>query len=231
MKKRDFNNKILQINCGKNGQQHSGSCFILKTNDKLFLVTASHVAKEMNIESYIFINDPITRHPCRINIKDLNPLNNWLFHPYSDVAIMTVNNLTISRKENDENEKSLLIEELAFEVDVDKYATNEEVNINDILFMYGCPEVILDFPMIPFIVECKIVVETWKKLHNGIYFECFLLDHPSAQGFSGGPVLKFDDDTFNIVGIIHGNHVDNTGGKFAIIIPIKYIIELIKILQ
>lgn len=231
MKKRDFNNKILQINCEKNGQKHLGSCFLIKAKDKLFLVTASHVAKEINIEGYIFINDPITRYPYRINIKDLNYLNNWLFHPYSDVAIMAVNNLTINCKDNDENEKALLIEELAFEVEVDKYETNEEVNINDILFMYGCPEVISNFPLIPFIVECKIVVETWKKPYNGIYFECFLLDHPSVQGFSGGPVLKFYDDTFSIVGIIHGNHVDNTGGKFAIIIPIKYIIELIKIIK
>lgn len=36
----------------------------------MFLVTASHVAKEINIEGYIFINDPITRHPYRINIEE-----------------------------------------------------------------------------------------------------------------------------------------------------------------
>ena len=61
------------------------------------------------------------------------------------------------------------------------------------------------------------------------HFNCFMLDKPSTQGFSGGPVVSFlNPDKPICYGIIHGTRQDNTGGKLAIVVHSAYLFELIE---
>jgi len=67
----------------------------------------------------------------------------------------------------------------------------------------------------------------------------FILEDPSVAGFSGAPVLKLSKVTigvmssgqgaFECVGLVHGTISDDTGGKFAAIVPGKYIRETIEL--
>ena len=73
------------------------------------------------------------------------------------------------------------------------------------------------------------------------------MDKPSAEGFSGGPVslaplaiLTKSDSTRKIsllpvfekcVGLVHGTYSDETGGKFAAIVPSKYFFDTFKMVK
>ena len=64
---------------------------------------------------------------------------------------------------------------------------------------------------------------------TGSSFKCFMLDKPSTQGFSRGPVIGFEGTgEFICYGIIHGTRQDNTGGKLAIVVHSAYLYELIE---
>lgn len=60
----------------------------------------------------------------------------------------------------------------------------------------------------------------------------FLLDAPSIPGLSGGPVFSVPSyldprDSLKLIGLVHGVISDNTGGKFAAIVPSYYILKTI----
>lgn len=56
-----------------------------------------------------------------------------------------------------------------------------------------------------------------------------MLDKPSTQGFSGGPVVSFENAENPVCyGIIHGTRQDNTGGKLAIVVHSAYLFELVE---
>jgi hypothetical protein len=63
-----------------------------------------------------------------------------------------------------------------------------------------------------------------------------VLENPSIQGYSGGPLfigIKKDGVSVGpnytvLVGVMHGTYSDNTGGKLALITPAYFIFDLIK---
>ena len=97
--------------------------------------------------------------------------------------------------------------------------------------MYGMPDVYRDLEFAPFTCDSKPASSLWVS-HFGVTgnnFKCFMLDKPSTQGFSGGPVVSFENSKLPICyGVIHGTRQDNTGGKLAIVVHSAYLFELIE---
>lgn len=88
-----------------------------------------------------------------------------------------------------------------------------------------------DLEFAPFTCDCNPASNLWIAHFDvtGSMFKCFMLDKPSTQGFSGGPVISFKSpDTPMCYGLIHGTRQDNTGGKLAIVVHSAYLFELLE---
>ena len=77
-----------------------------------------------------------------------------------------------------------------------------------------------------------------RRFDNKIETTFFILDDPSTAGFSGAPVyaqsevryggVGFGVGPFACLGLVHGTIRDNTGGKFAAIVPSYFITQTIE---
>ena len=64
------------------------------------------------------------------------------------------------------------------------------------------------------------------------------MDDPGVAGFSGAPVFRLPSvhtggvrvgqGAFQCVGLVHGTFSDDTGGKFAAVVPAKFIAETVR---
>jgi hypothetical protein len=78
----------------------------------------------------------------------------------------------------------------------------------------------------------------YKRFDKNIETTFLVLDEPSVQGFSGAPVYALSAVDFGgvglgvgqfaCIGLVHGTLPDNTGGKFAAIVPSYFIIQTIE---
>lgn len=147
----------------------------------------------------------------------------WLYHPTADIAILEVTKLR--------------------DIDLQQYILDLQLFVNDFniipereltLTMYGMPDVYTDLKFSPFTCDSKPASDLWVSYFEitGSMFKCFMLDKPSTQGFSGGPVVCLENPEKPIFyGIIHGTRKDDTGGKLAVVVHSAYLFELIQYAQ
>ena len=219
MKKKDFFKKVISIRTAKNNTIFAGTGVLVSDEDRMYLVTASHVAIDTTTNTDIWYKDSVTGRPSCIKISKLNPMAMWLYHPVADMAVLEVSDAI----------KNNLIE---YTLDLTGFASRfEDVPERESeLTMFGLPEVYTDLPYAPFTYNCKVASDLWVAHFEktGERFNCFMLDKPSVQGFSGGPVMEITNDHTKCFGIIHGTRQDNTGGKLAIVVHSAYLFELIE---
>ncbi len=228
MKKNDIFKHIIAIRTAKNNMLISGTGFFVKAEDgKIYLVTATHVARDTTTQTDIWLKNPDTGLPLPIKINLLNPMVMWLYHPVADMAILEVkcgNNVNIQPFTFDLT--PYLLDITFFEGDFNSVPERETR-----LTMYGMPDVFTDWEFTPFTCDSYPASDLWITRFDvtGSLFKCFMLDKPSIQGFSGGPVVSFaNPEKPRCFGIIHGTRQDNTGGKLAIVVHSAYLYELLE---
>lgn len=221
MKKNEMFKHIVAIRTAKNGCIYSGTGFFVKTDEeKIYLVTATHVARDTTTQTDIWLRNLTTGLPFAFKISTLNSMVMWLYHPVADMAILEV-------QCGEKIDLSPYVMELkSFEKDFNS-VPEREMSVT----MFGMPDVYTDLEFAPFTCDSKPASSLWISYFDvtGSNFKCFMLDKPSIQGFSGGPVISFEVDENPICyGIIHGTRQDNTGGKLAIVVHSVYLFELIE---
>lgn len=220
MKKNDMFKHIVAIRTAKNNTVYSGTGFFTETEEgKVFLVTAAHLARDTTINTDIWVRNITTGLPTSFKINQLNAMVMWLYHPLADIAILEVDN-------NNQLDLSTYIMPISFfESNFNNVPERETV-----LTMYGMPDVYTDLEFAPFTCDSNPASNLWVSFFDvtGSLFKCFMLDKPSTQGFSGGPVISFHkSNSPTCYGLIHGTRQDNTGGKLAIVVHSAYLFELI----
>ena len=144
----------------------------------------------------------------------------WLYHPIADMAILEI-------QCGEKIDLSPYVLDLDFfEKDIN-IVPEREVSLT----MYGMPDLYTDLEFAPFTCDSKPASSLWIAYFDvtGNNFRCFMLDKPSTQGFSGGPVVLIEKTKqAKCFGIIHGTRQDNTGGKLAIVVHSAYLFELIE---
>lgn len=211
---------MVSIRTAKNNVVYSGTGFFVKTKDKkIYLVTASHVARDTTVGTDIWMRNNVNGYPLQVKINLLNKMAIWLYHPIADIAILEV------KEQADIDLSEYVLDIGLFEKDYSNIPERE-----DSVTMYGLPDVYTDLKFSPFTCDCKVASDLWVAHFDvtGSLFKCFMLDKPSTQGFSGGPVFFFDGEKAKCFGIIHGTRQDNTGGKLAIVVHSAYLYELIE---
>lgn len=210
-----------------------GTGFLVAYANKLYLVTARHVAKAIGFEDNdIAVFDSKEGKPFALQLKTLrgSNTNGWIHHDKVDVSILGI-----------EPPPSLMTNELMHHF---LMADNLDMGTNSpsrdaILTVMGFP---LSFgwgvgatDFSPISLQTRAASGF---LQNGT---CFLLQDPSVQGYSGAPVYKIShnhidfgggrivgpEDPVVCFGVVSGTFPDDTGGKLAAVTPISFVLELI----
>ena len=218
MKKNEMFKHIVAIRTTKNGSIYAGTGFFVKAVDgKIYLVTATHVARDTTTQTDIWMRNLTTGLPFVFKINQLNSMLMWLYHLIADMAILEIQRTGL--------DLSAYVLELSF-FEKAFIAPEREMSLT----MYGMLDVYTELEFAPFTCDSKPASSLWVAHFDvtGSNFKCFMLDKPSTQGFSGGPVISFEtSDNPICYGIIHGTRQDNTGGKLAIVVHSAYLFELL----
>lgn len=223
MRKSDIFKYIIAIRTAKNGNIYAGTGFFIKAlNEKIYLVTANHVARDTTPQTDIWSRDPSTGFPRFVKIQALNPMAMWLYHPVADLAILEVDASAYG-----------LVEDRYIPIDKFENCFDVVPDRESKLTMFGMPDVYTELQFAPFTCDCNPASDSWVAYFDGTgsMFKCFMLDKPSTQGFSGGPVIAIGEDDIKCYGIIHGTRQDNTGGKLAIVVQSAYLTELLSVMK
>lgn len=223
------NMTVLLIQTNSTGSK-AGTGTIINHNKKFYLLTASHVAKEMNNNPQIVFRKDGDK-PAILNLKEITLTNqlNWSNHLEADVSI-----IEISSKNKDVLSR---LNQWSFSSNFIYKDSIILARDNDATF-FGFP--ILDFELkhfspLSFTAYPASGLITNKRYDTRTLCSFFYLDKPSMQGCSGSGVfcsVKRNSTYMGMgktfmLGIVHGTANDDTGGKLAAIIPSYYIWDLL----
>lgn len=227
LKSDEIFNTIVLIKENIGNKQIHGTGFLLSQKNMFFLVTAKHVADSLHLNfAEIYLRDSLSKS-VKFSLKDLIP--NEAFIKYNDKSdffiveivpfdlnsksLVTKNSIDVSHLANDRNSIDRKIDLIVF-----GYPIFDLNYFSPITFKSNFSSSLMNIYMDDFKKSCF----------------CYLLEQPSAKGFSGGPVFAginerslFPLEKTLIVGIVTGTTFDATGGKYAIITPTFHLLDLI----
>lgn len=207
----------------------AGTGFLVRSEEKTFLVTASHVAKAVGSKCKLVMSGADGK-AIIVMASDLR----WISSDSADVALVWIN-------QNEANLHKMLLER---SVPLHLLSGRPLPPSRDV------PLTVLGYPLglgatgyvSPLSLETKAASGfiTLPRFDNRKLATFILLQDPSIGGLSGGPVFDTGKSYFaggrkmtiregaSVVGLIHGVISDKTGGKFAAVVPATEIVNLIQ---
>lgn len=232
---KQINDKVYEIGIREIGKKDFelqtvtvyGTGFFVNKQSNLFLVTAGHVAKDLNYNSSLITSD---KDGNAIQYS-LNKKLNWKFNDYADVAVSIISDMNLI---------SLF----------QPYAIDFQFFPDSLTFPAAeFPLVVLGFPL-QYGIKGKFsplrretnsasALIDLPRADTKQIATFFIVQDPSIGGYSGAPVFIIDAHSFGntiikgfnaimCIGIMHGTSMDNTGGKLGLVVPSKYVYDLIK---
>jgi len=218
---------IQEVQIGKDTK--SGTGFLVRTEEKVFLVTAAHVAQALGSKCKLVMpgadGKAITAMASSIK---------WIVSDSADVALFQIN-------EDEANLHKMLLNR---SVPLHLLSGRPLPPSRDV------PLAVMGYPLglgatgyvSPLSLETKAASGfiTLRRFDNRKMATFILLQDPSIGGLSGGPVFDTGKSYFaggrkmtvregvSVVGLIHGVISDKTGGKFAAVVPATEIVNLIR---
>lgn len=216
-----------------------GSGFLVAINERLFLVTAAHVAALMSSKASITmgVENDVTRTIEVMALTGVPGDPRWIVHPVADVAALPLRpgadltgllasralppSVFISKLEAPPRDRPLTV--IGYPLGLGVVFTGPGGKISPITRESKAASGLLTLPR----------ADTKRPT------EFFVLDSPGVGGFSGGPVfilpsafsqgagLVFSAATL-FVGPIHGTASDETGGKFALVVPSAFVTQTLE---
>lgn len=207
----------------------TGTGFIVVRNSRLYLVTAQHVAASIQFDAKATLRG-LNDEPLTFPMSQLTQGRSiqWIYHHEADVAVLPI---TPPQSFN------AAIKAVGF----DQISTrNSAPELDLFLTTLGFPlqlGVRGKFSPIVKVSHPASAFFRHRRFDNGVEATFFILDDPSVAGFSGAPVFRLPSvrigvmasgqGPFECVGLVHGTFNDPTGGKFAAIVPAKFVAETI----
>jgi hypothetical protein len=212
-----------------------GTGFLVTDSNSHFLVTASHVAKLMTTNSFVNLMGK-KGEPVRLQLTQLsgkNSPNNWIHHDEADVAVLELSPSPVIK--NKHLQKRFLPMEI---ISSAREAPSRNLPLTVLGFPLGIGSSGKKFSPLTKQTHCASNLVKLKRADTPNQTIFFLLEDPSIQGYSGGPV--FDISVYNLGkiqatgsgtklwGLVHGTSSDRTGGKLAMVVPSYFILETIQ---
>lgn len=204
-----------------------GTGFFVREGNRLFLVTAEHVARGLAVNPKLTTADTAgnsTSYPLDKSVK-------WVFSGKADVAVSVINDPAL---------KSVFLESaLALSI-----LPTKETSVASELSL-----VVVGFPLGLGVQKkfSSLLRETHaasglidlKRADTGQVATFFVIQDPSIGGFSGAPVFVLKTylfgstlmkgvDVDSCVGLVHSTISDNTGGKLGVVTPANYVYDVIR---
>lgn len=214
--------------------QIAGTGFIIKHNDRDYLVTAKHVASLLPGNSEILMNVSNDKY-ISVTLNDLKKTalikgSRWFVHPLADIAIHP---LGYSQKVEHVGIQSAMIPQ-----------KDASLSLLSNVYVVGFPlglGVLDRLKPLAKKVQTASDVITIERPEIRADLRFVLLDQALAQGFSGAPVFCGVDimasnvrppikvgELMNIIGIVSLQIPDISGGKLTAIVPISYLWDILK---
>jgi hypothetical protein len=207
----------------------SGTGFFISHNQKIYLVTAAHVAKQLSKKAEIFVNTAsgeIAVHTLGVIQKAL-PESKWFVHPIADIAIHP-----FGFKEKTDH---ILLSENMWRDETKILPIGEKV------YIFGFPlNLGVQDKLSP--LSKKAEVASWLTTIDMVGLDprllFILLDQDLAQGYSGAPVFRSPEARLSnnndgliiggekLIGIQSMTISDKTGGKISLVVPLSYLKEI-----
>lgn len=209
----------------------TGTGTIIHYEDRYFLLTASHVSKNMDSISQVVFSIGNDK-PLIKDFKKLTLDRNitWYVHDTADIAL-------IELKIPDDTLLENRYIKLAFPINQIYSGTVLPSRSSDITF-FGYPVIDLElehFSALTFTAYLCSGLITQKRGDTKKKSTFFYLNTPSIEGCSGSGVfysvskeMYIGGDKTILIGIMHGTYSDSTGGKMAAVTPSFYIFDLLK---
>ena len=215
-------------------QVQSGTGFFVLYAERLFLVTAQHVALSTSADTRVTLRTTGDR-PVSFSISALSGVSGppqWVAHDSADIAALRLNPSpdVFSDLQQHFIPQSMLVKKLA--------APPRDRLLTTLGFPLGLgadgvfsPISNQSKPASGLLSLLRFDTQTWAVF--------FLLDSPSVGGFSGAPVFDLpgvfssggvliEDEDLKCVGVVHGTISDDTGGKMAAVHPAELILETLQ---
>lgn len=213
------------------GKEKTGTGSFIAKGNEIYIVTASHVSKEMDDSAYIIIQG-VDNLPVKIELKELSNPIKWVNHKEADLSILKLN------PEKEIMEKYLQNRFIPFEmIDTNKVALSRNTQLTIIGFPLGLGTTGYFSPL-TYRTYASSRFLTLNRADTKTPQTFIILENPSIGGYSGGPVydlsiiessiMRVTGNGTKLHGFIHGTLSDETGGKLTAITPAYYLKELIK---
>jgi len=228
----ELSNIVVCITDERNGKEIViGTGTIIEFNSTYYLITADHVQDSIKgVPRLVFrtANDKPVSIVLASVIENRKP--NWIVHSEADIAVLKLKAYNADVKQRFKSASFPFSQ-----VPSEKSAVPR--SFNTVAIGYPVVDVIAThFSPLTFNSYFSSGLITLNRGDTKTLSNFQLLENPSVQGYSGGPVfvsvakdgMTFGPNQTLLVGIMHGTYSDNTGGKLAMVTPAYYIHDIIK---
>lgn len=206
-----------------------GTGMFVTDEKKVWIVTASHVAKSTNENTILALSDQES-NCITIYLKDLNKQLEWKNHGVADLAVFPID----ITEENSVylNNRCLPLDHINFK----ETHVSRDVELTSAGFPQGLG-VEGKFSPLTFRSYASSALLSFERFDTHTLSDFFCLENPSVGGYSGCPVFDLGymvvggmtttKEKTICYGFMHGTLGDDTGGKLAVVTPSYYLKDLV----
>ncbi len=202
---------------------------ICSADERLFIVTASHVARKMESTSILVLGGADDR-PVTLQLESFAKIgSSWKHHDQADIAIREV---SVSGNEQLFEGRFLPID--LFDKELNAASRDDDLTAFGFPLGLGVGEF---FSPLTFVSRASSGLVTLPRFDTKQPCNFFILENPSIGGYSGCPVftigfkkigaLAIKSGGVKCYGFMHGTISDDTGGKLAAVTPSHYLFDLL----
>lgn len=211
------------------GESVGTGIFVVKGDQEIYLVTATHVASTCNANTAVVISDA-NGNATTLRLVAFNSGLAWRHHPVADISVLPIQMSAIIQPH---------LTNRFFPFDhfhTDHTPVSRDYELTSVGFPNGLGANGMFSPLTYRSYASSSFI-TLNRADTQTPSEFFLLESPSVGGYSGCPVFDLGymivgamtttKDKTRCYGIMHGTISDNTGGKLAAVTPAFYLAQFI----
>lgn len=222
----ELSNVICNIRIPNGQEEEVGTAIFIEKNNEPYLLTAEHVVKNINQQSYVLLADQ-NGVPTKVMLNVLLGGASFTYHRQADLAKAKIIITTAN---------SSFLQGRCFpfnQIDVSSTPLSKDVELTTIGFPLGLGAIGARFSPLSYRTYAAAPSITLPRFDNKVQCDFIILELPSIGGYSGGPMFDLGYMISGIMsqtkektllhGLVHGTISDPTGGKLAAITPCKYL--------
>lgn len=217
----------------ENNEITSGSGLFLGDGECFYILTAGHVVRSMVKDEMIALDFDGKGVKRKVMLREIRN-SEWVFHEDADLAIIRLSK-TISLQLK-QSQRFFPINQI--HADSIPFSRMNEVYVYGFPFFLNENATHFSASTLRTFFSSGFLDLKREDTEENILNTFQILQAPSMEGYSGGPVFNIDGhysqgisitgSNTQLLGIVHGTLKDSTGGKAAAVIPSFYIIDLLK---